>query len=230
MAVSDRVKEYAQYSEIRQLAFRIKSAQAQKQFQSIAVLSCYPGEGKTLLCSALALSYADVSRSRVSIIDTITRPNEGSLSLYDCLGSTERRVAVVSMEDVRSGKTSLSREGATPAAGASRPVVHNPEVVSNLPPHVPPNSAEGRGPDSSLFHAMTEEGKTHGLVLIDTVCLTSKNRSNIDPFGVARQSDASILVISKKLLNSREVDKCLKIVHDPELRLIGVVGNEEYSS
>lgn len=224
MPVSERIREFAQYSEIKQLAFRIKSLQAQKRFQSLAVLSYFAGEGKTLLCAALALAYADISRNQVCIIDTTTRYIEGSLRLPECLVATERRVAIMTMEDLRTGKANIAREG--PAAAGKSPVVHSPEVVSGIPPQ----AVDGRAPDATLFRAMSEEGKTHGLVLIDTVSLNSKNRGNVDPLGIARQSDAAILVVSRKLLNSSEVEQCMTIVRDHELHLMGVVANEEFAS
>ncbi len=223
-SVSERLKEFSQYAEMKQLAFRIKSLQAQKQFQSLAVLSYFPGEGKTFLCTALALAYADVSRSRVSIIDTSTRQNEGALTLQECLSPAERRVAVLSMEEIRNGTRNFT-DAASPTAGNQ--VVHSPEIVSDA---AGPHARTSRTADTPLFRAMTEEGKTHGLVIIDTVSLNSKNRSNVDPLMTARQSDASILVVGRKLLNSPEVEECMKIVQDPTLHLIGVVSNDEYSA
>jgi hypothetical protein len=62
------------------------------------------------------------------------------------------------------------------------------------------------------------------------VPLNSKNKSNVDPLVVARQSDASILIVSRRLLDSPDVSACLKIARDPTLRLVGIMANEEFAS
>ena len=41
----------------------------------------------------------------------------------------------------------------------------------------------------------------------DTVSLTAKNRNNIDPMLVARLADASLLVVSRKLLKSAKLSE-----------------------
>lgn len=217
MAIHERLRDYSQYAELKQLAFRIKAMQADRPFQTLAILSYFPKEGKTLLCAALAMAYADVARSRVAIIDTTTRRNEDSLTLSECLIPGDRRVVMLTMDELRHGtKTS----GSDPA----RPVVHNPEIVTEIPAH----PHEGRNTEG--FRAVSEEGKPYGLVMMDTVALSSKNRNNVDPYMIARQTEAAVLVVSRPLLNSPEVSHALKVLREPGLHLIGVIANEEFAA
>src|SRR5262245_21117411 len=80
-ALQRSFQEYVQYAEVRHLAFNIVALQQEKMFHSLAVLSGLPGEGKTLVCAALAMAYADACRTKVLIVDTASVHNKHSLIL-----------------------------------------------------------------------------------------------------------------------------------------------------
>ncbi len=226
MSAGDHLREFAQYSELKQLAFNIATIQRQKMFHSLAVLSFFPGEGKTLFCATAAMAYADASRSRVLIVDTTTLQNQGSLHLQECLSPSWSSVDFMTMEEIRQGSNKISIHESSQAED-ERQTVHEPEIVTNTRF----KAVSGQKSDQNLLRMVTqEEAKSHGLVLLDTAPLNSKNKGNVDPLVVARQSDASVLIISRQLLNAANVNDCLRIARDPSLRIIGLVGNEEFTS
>jgi len=228
MPVRDRLEEFVQYAELKQLAFNIAMLQREKMFHSLAVLSFFPGEGKTLFCATAAMAYADTCRSRALIIDTTTLQNPDSLNLRDCFTPSSPAVDVMTMDDIRAG----SGGGRMPESNGDEDAdedqtIHETQIVAS--PRF--KAVSGQGSDQNLLRIVTrKESKSHGLVLLDTAPLNFKNKSNIDPLVVARQSDASILIVSRKLLNAIDLNDCLKIAGDPALRLVGVVANEEFPS
>lgn len=226
MSAGERLKEFVQYSELKQLAFNIAMLQRQNMFHSLAVLSFFPGEGKSLFCATAAMAYAEASRSRVLVIDTTTLQNRGSLALRDCFNPPSPAVDLMTMDEIRKGSANvpLSRGD---SGGAQDETIHEPEIVTSS--HFKAISGQESDPDL-LRRVAQEKSKSHGLLLLDTAPLNSRNKSNVDPLVVARQSDASILIVGRKLLNATDLSACLKIARDPTLRLVGVVANEEFQS
>lgn len=224
-ALSGRLQEFIRYSELKQMAYNIAALQQQKMFHSLAVLSFFPQEGKSLFCVALALAYAEASRSKVLIVDTATFHQEGSLVLSQCLNGSQTLVEVMSLEDLRKGSSRLIPPAAS--LNTEKSPFLEAEIVKDRRPTVqaPPEN------DFNLLKKVAHDGsKGYGLVLLDTASLNAKNKSNIDPLLVARLSDASVLIVSREFLNSRNVTSQLKMMEDPALHLLGIISNEAYSS
>jgi hypothetical protein len=80
-----------------------------------------------------------------------------------------------------------------------------------------------------LIKKIASDGQaaSYGLILLDTTALSVKNMRNVDPLVVARLSDASIVVVSRRLINKTDSGHDLKVLNDPGLHLIGMVSNEE---
>jgi len=224
-AIGNRLKEFMRYAELKQLAYNIAALQQEKRFHSLAVLSYFPGEGKTLLCAALAMAYVETCQARVLVVDTTTLQNKKSLVLKQCLATSLPMVDVMTLEQVRSATNGLDPHPSPKVHAPQAPVVE-PEIVESRSIRVPLPSVN----DFSLLKKVVEDRfQEYGLVLLDTAPLSAKNKSNIDPLLVARLSDASAFVVSRKLLESHEVNDCLKVLDDPTLHLIGMVANEEIS-
>jgi Mrp family chromosome partitioning ATPase len=96
-----RLKEFIRCSELRQLAHNIAALQLEKQFHSLAVLSFFPEEGKTLFCAAVAISYSETTGSKVLVVDTTTLQGRKSLALGDCFNGSAPRVDVMSLDQLR---------------------------------------------------------------------------------------------------------------------------------
>ncbi|MEK7389364.1 MAG: hypothetical protein AAB036_06680 [Elusimicrobiota bacterium] len=211
-----RLRDYSHYTEIKQLAYTIAALQQEKKFNSLAVLSFYHGEGKTLLCAALALAYAETSRSRVLIVDTTLLAGAQSLSLSECLPNSENNVKCISLAEQR-------RDFAAPLAPLPGPPgSDNPLAVSAA-------DSLGGSEFAIITNATKVDAEQYGLVLLDTMPLTVKNKNNFDPRLVARLANASILVVSQQLLDAGRLDEHLKMLQDPSLNLIGMISNEEFT-
>src|SRR5581483_10321503 len=61
-----------------------------------------------------------------------------------------------------------------------------------------------------MKNVLEDRSQGYGLILLDTTALHARNRENIEATRVARLSDASILVTSRKLLDSPDVAFSLK--------------------
>jgi hypothetical protein len=211
-----RFKEYSRYTEIRQLAYNIATQQQERRFKSLAVLSFSHGEGKTLFSVALAMAYAETCRSRVLVVDTAQRQSPGALILKDCFSASESDVDITELADWRSAE-----EAPIPSESSSDEDEEENQL-STLP---------AMDNDYAMISRVASAGsKRYGLILLDTVPLTTKNKSNVDPLLVARLAGASVLVVSQKLLNAPRLEDRLKMADDPSLHLIGMIANEEFES
>lgn len=222
-----RLEEFIRYAELKQLVDTIAAIQRQKQFRTLAVLSFFSGEGKTLFCAAMALAYAETYQTRVLAVDTTTYQNKNSLVLKNCLDTSSSLIDFMSLAEHQKGSSGLETV-AMDLQRAGEPDF-DPEGVkgvngSALMPWI------NRESDQALIRGLMECGtQQYGLILLDTAPLTAKNKSNIDPLLVARMSDAAVLVASRQLLNVTNGDTYLKLLRDPSLHLIGMVSNEEFS-
>jgi len=226
-ALYDRLKDLMHYSELKRLAYNILAQQQKKRFRTLAVLSAFPMEGKTLFCAAAAMAYVDTCRSNVLVVDTTTYHNPKSLNLKDCLDPSFPQIDYLSLAERRTKSNGTNGAHAMPIdprLARQQPTVEI-EVVKNTAVSV----SVIKESDHALISKVAEEGAgQYGLVLLDTVPLMAGNKGNIDPLLVAHLSDASVLIASPKLLNSSDLRACLKIIEDPAIHLIGMVSNEEF--
>ena len=225
-ALHSRLQEFMRYSELKQLAYTIRALQQKKMFRTLAVLSLLPAEGKTLFCAALAMAYAETCHVKVLVVDTTTIQRKGSWILKDCFNGSSPLVEVMSLEDLRNGSGGLESSSPARYRADDEPALE-PEVV-NDPPSTHLSVFEGT--DLSLIkRAATERFTPYGLVLLDTVPLSARNKNNVDALLLAHMSDASVLIVSRQTLDAPDLSASLKVLKDPALRLIGLVSNEAYS-
>jgi len=224
-ALYDCLKDLVRYSELKRLAYNIVAQQQQKRFRSLAVLSCFPMEGKTLFCAALAMAYVDACRSSVLVVDATTYHNPASLNLKDCLDPSLSQIEYLSLADRRN-----KSNGVRPTPMDARPGRPLSSIEAEVVKDGSLSVSFVKESDHALIQNVAEEGVGHyGLVLLDTVSLMAGNKKNIDPLLVARLTDASVLMVSPRLLNASNLSACLKVIEDPALHLIGMVANEDYS-
>jgi len=224
-ALRDKLHKFIGYSELQHLAHNLADVQREKMYRSIAILSVFPAEGKTLVCAALAMAYAEISRARVLIVDTTTVRNNNSLTLKECFNGSTPTIDVLSIEELRKGIGSF----AAPAVAAPRPektsILESQVVFEKT---IPVSMAKET--DFSMLKRITEEqSKQYALVLLDTAALQVRNRSNLDPSLVARICHASVLVASRRLLNAPNIQSTLNFLKDPNLHLAGIIANEDFS-
>jgi Mrp family chromosome partitioning ATPase len=232
--LASRLEDVTQYAEVKRLTDTIMALQTQKGFRSLAVLSLFPGEGKTLFTAAMAMSYAATSSSRVLAVDATTAQDPQSLILKQCLGHQFNSIHYLSLEDYRRGiGNSNGRDSGNGYHSGSNG--HDPEWTE-----APAMEADwvGEGTitlvvkkksDQSLIQAIADEhAADYGLTLIDTAPLSARNRGNIDPLLVARMADASVVMASPRLLNSPHLHEHMAVLRDPALHVLGLISNEEF--
>ena len=212
-----RFREYSHYTEVKQLVYSIASLQREKMFHSIAVLSYFHGEGRTLLCIALALAYAEACRSKVLIVDTTLRSSPGSLAIKECLSFSEPRVKSISLTEWRTNQAASALPSSRPITADRSLDVAGPKFLAS-------------GADFSMILSVAKRSPDrYGLVVLDTMPLGVRNKNNFDPRLVARLADTSLLVVSQKLLDAPRLTEQLRMVEDPALHLIGTVSNEGFT-
>jgi Mrp family chromosome partitioning ATPase len=225
-AVYDRLKDVMHYSELKRMAYGLVARQQKSHFRTLAVLSCYSGEGKTLFCATLAKAYADICGLNVLVVDAASNYDPSSLALKECIDPA--LLAQVDYLSLSERRNNPNRTRTVAARG-----VHQQSSIETVGTeqngHAVAMSVY-RDSDHALIRQVAEEGsRQYGLILLDTVALMSRNKKNTDPFIVAQLADASILIVSPKLLKSPDLNACLKVVENPALHLIGMVSNEEFA-
>jgi Mrp family chromosome partitioning ATPase len=216
----ERIKDYIRYSELRRLVYKIADLQRQRNaFSSLAVLSLFPSEGKTLFCAALAAAYADTCRTRVLAVDTTTLRSAKSLSLRQCLDPSNPMIDFISLTEHRNGATAVSDVIHAPDGGAPGDAMDNGSGGMDLVMN-----------DQLLVTQVTKNAaKRYGLVILDTASLDARNKNNIDPSLVAHLSDAGVLIVGSKTLNAPDLPARLHALEGAGLHLIGAVSNEEFA-
>jgi Mrp family chromosome partitioning ATPase len=225
-AFGERLKDFIRYSEVKHLLYKVIDLQHDRRtdFRSLAVLSAFPGEGKTLFCAALAMAYVDSCRSKILVVDTTTFHHPHSLALRQCIDPDHPQIDFMSLTEGSNGRNQLN---STPAdASETRDLAPEPERGGDGDFAV---SMVLESEHSLIRRVAKDRAKQYGLVLLDTAALIARNKNNIDPSLVARLSDASVLIAGRTLLNAPQLDDQLKFLKDPDLHLIGVVSNEAYS-
>jgi Mrp family chromosome partitioning ATPase len=219
-SLADRLKDITQYSEVKRLADNLMLLQRQKQFRSLAVLSLFPGEGKTLFCALMAQAYSDAFQARVLVVDTTTFRHPQSLSLRQCFDPGHPLIECISLEEYRKGSNGNSHHEPTP----------NESVLqAEILPSGPITMLVRRESDQFLIRKLAEErAANYGLILLDTAPLSTFNKGNVDPMVVARMADASIAVVNPNLLKGAQLDVQLATLKDPAMHLIGLISNEEF--
>ncbi len=219
-----QVKHLMNFSEVRRLAYSLMSMQQKKRFHTLSVLSCFPAEGKTLFCAAMAMAYAETTGSRVLVVDTDTSHNPNSLVLRDCLDPMMAQVDFLSLSN-RHPEYNGVHHPTVDARMARERNATDTIVLEKEPTSV----LMTRESDHSLINKVMVEGsQKYNLVLLDTVALNTRNKHNLDPYLTASLSDASVLIVSPKLLNTPALQASIKVLKSPELHLVGVVSNEEF--
>jgi Mrp family chromosome partitioning ATPase len=218
---ADRLKEVAHYTEVKRMADHFLLLQRQKQFRSLAVLSLFPGEGKTLFTALLATAYTQACHGRVLAVDTTTLHTPRSLRLHQCLDPDYPLIDFVSLDEYRH---TTNGDGIYHDRHADDVAVHQAAMNGPVATLVKKDS------DQYVLRKLAEERSSqYDMILLDTAPLASKNKGNIDPLVMARIADASVLVMNPHRLDKTNLAIPLNMLKDPALHLIGIVSNEEFA-
>src|SRR5262245_29231207 len=78
--------DYIRNPECKRLLHRISTAQRERNFKSLAVLSQNPGQGKALFISVVALGFMELMNKAVLIMDTVSQTRDESFYYHGLRG------------------------------------------------------------------------------------------------------------------------------------------------
>lgn len=197
--------EYVRYTEFKRLLNQLVSLQREKQFKTLAVLSEFPGEGKTFFVAVLALGYAMLLHKKVLIVNTTHQTRNRALYLDRIFGPTDSQAH-------------------SPTHSPDEPSHAGPQIIDLLTG----DNVERESSESSDFWIGPQINKYRGrydLILFDTCALSRANKNNIDPVIIAKYTDASILVTSYESVSRDVLGRLKGQFQQWQIQLLGTVFN-----
>jgi Mrp family chromosome partitioning ATPase len=193
------LNEYIRGTEFKRLMNQIAVAQSRMDFKSLAVLSEYPGEGRTFFVAAMALAYAKYLPSRVLIVDTASR-GSGQLQHFQCVMGMHLPQTMQSKGLIEPGVVDLvaMNEKQAPTADHS---------------------------DFQIRQYIASLQDRYDLVIVDTCALSSVSRGKIDPVIVAQHVDTSILITSELSLERETLARIKRRLQRYGIEPLGTVFN-----
>lgn len=200
-SVASPLLQYIQFSEFKRLLDQIATTLDREGYKSLAVLSEFPGEGKTFFVSVLALGYSTLLNKRVLIINTGNQTQSNTLHL-----ETVYRAHAKTFPGLKNNNT-------------TDPTI---DVVS---PHAGNENEEFESSDFQVGQYIRAARDSYHLILSDTCALSITNRKNVDPVVIARHSDSSILITSQRSLHRPEIASIKNRLAHWKIPLMGVIHN-----
>lgn len=191
------------FAETKQILDQIVHAQSERKVRSITVLSELPREGRSLFTAALAMSFAQLVRQKVLVVDCHTLRGPYSLSLERLLETDE-----------------LGEED------------RHEKIRNTISPNVSivrlRDWAEQRDavPEYEVKSLIDGPGKGFDLIVFDTCAMAAKNRNNLDPVAIARRCDTAVLVVSARSSSRSTMHEIRERIKKEKLDLLGIVRNE----
>lgn len=186
----------------RMLRTNIEFSAINDKMQIIMVTSCNPGEGKSITCANMAVTFAQANK-RVLVIDAdLRKPSQHNIfTISNHKGLTNVLVNQKEPEDViqhtNTENLSVITAGPTP---------HNPSELLS----------------SKLMAALLEKiREIYDVIIIDTPSIMSLTDAQI----VATQSDGVVLVIESGKVKKEVALKAKASLEHVQANLIGVVFN-----
>ncbi len=208
---------YIRQPNFKRMLSRVSAAQDEMNFRSIAVLSEYAGEGKTLFISALALGYALYLRRRVLIMDTVHQTADESFYFQSLMRFEEESTA---------GRRRGNSYQDAPQGGLDLLTTRTIDL------QIHGSIGERRGArryevsDFFIGDFLRKQCERYDIVLVDTCALSRVNASHMDPVVLATQTDRVILLLSPKSLESRVIAGLRKTLADKRINVLGAMVNE----
>lgn len=208
--------DYIRHPAYKRLLNQVVAAQDKQSVRSLAVLSEFPGEGKTFFVSVLALGFASFLRKRVLIMDTISQTRNESFYMGTILGGE--------VSDVE-GVPGRGRPG-------SIDLITTRNLRRQIRIHGEPIDIHEEGEedlydtaDFQIGPFITALAPSYDLILLDTCAMSEVTKENIDPIILAQQADASILVTSPESLDKQLLSKVSSDLRRSNIRLLGTIFN-----
>ncbi|MGI6524181.1 MAG: hypothetical protein ACOX2O_02665 [Bdellovibrionota bacterium] len=198
--IIESLNSFIKRTEIKRLINQILTAQASRNFRSLAILSEYPKEGKTFFTAALALAYARFLPGRVLVVNTVPQSKSGNTLLKSIIGIHL---------PVRLNKYELGESCRIDLITARSDLMDRRAI----------------SPDFQISSYIDKFADSYDIVFVDTCAMSDLNDDLVDPVIVAQHVDASILITSPKSLDRSSVRRVTGKLHRYGIRPLGAVYN-----
>lgn len=179
--------DFIRYTEFKRLLGQIVTAQTEQGFKTVAVISNFPGEGKTFLTSALALGFSRLLHKRVLVINTVSQTHHGSVLAEHLLGPH-------SQQGLR------QRASASDQSPGAIDLISTKSIVGE-------GKNEHDSADFQIGPYIDTFRDNYDVIFFDTCALSKVKKTNIDPIIISKHTDASVLVLSKRSLKRDVLNK-----------------------
>jgi Mrp family chromosome partitioning ATPase len=200
-SVLTQLKEFVYFSEFKRILDKIVIYRTENKVKSLALLSERPGEGKTFFAAALATGLSELLHIKILVINTQTFVADDALTLDRALETDE---------------LSSQRGG---------PILKSLLVNTDILPIESLQSGKGIT-EFRIGDVIKRFSESYDLLVFDTSALSARNRNNIDPWVVARQVDANLLVVGRETLRRQPSSELMERMKGQKLKLAGIVFNE----
>lgn len=227
----DILQDFIRNTEFKRLLNQIVFAQTRKGARSIALLSQYPKEGKTLLAAGVAMGYSLFLRKRVLLIDTVSSTRNESFFIgrvieNDIVSNGSRGSSVsnqFSGQDFSQGEIDLMSR-----ASIAKQIQYNQAHLYQDLVGDEALMAAATGTATMDFHLrylLQSLRSNYDLILIDCCSISAALKGTIDPMILAQQSDGAILITSFQTLERNSLIALKKQLKSSQVELIGTVFN-----
>lgn len=213
----DVLYDYIHHPAFKRLLNHVAQRQDEFRVKSLAVISEYPGEGKTFFTSALALGYAAFMQKRVLVVDTVCESREQSYYIGRVTGSPDRR----------SNKNGGSIELITSHTIHQEIYLHHSHEPNQQVQR--PVTGGYYSADFQMRDVIVALSPTYDIILVDTCALSNVAKSSFDPIVLAQQVDGVILVNSHKSLEKDAINRLKSELNQSRIKVIGTIFNQGLS-
>ena len=211
--------DYIRDPAFKRLLNQIIISQEEENFKSIAVISEYPGEGKTFFISVLALGLASFLKKRVLIMDTISQTRNESFYISSVL-ENEQVIQDEDSDDSNRGVIDLIT-----TKNLRRQAQQNKFLDYDSKTQSQDEQDDYDTADFQIGKFIKSLTPSYDIILLDTCSLSEVTKVHLDPIILAHQADAAILITSKHSIKSDVLTRIKKELKSPNIRLIGTIYN-----
>ena len=218
----DILIDYIRLPQCKRLINRILTAQQEYDIRSLAVLSHFPGEGRTLLVSVIALGFMTWLDKRVLIVDTVNQTREESFFFRNVMGNNSQEGIPISP---RAGCIDLVTSHSLQTKNL---LLLDHRVKAALCSQAPAMLSARPDQDTSDFRIISFINSVksfYDLIIMDTCALTDVNENTHDPMILGQHIDATILLISEEALEKHVLGKLINNLKHHRIEPLGVVSN-----
>ncbi len=213
--------DYIRYPQCKRLINRIFTAQKTNNFKSVAVISQFPEEGKTVFTAVLALGFHMFLDKRVLIMDTVSQTRDESFYYRGLLGHSL-------LELDQKKKQSCIDLITTRNVGSKIRFQHLQTPDKSTEVEIPDFNQDQDSDVTSDFKlcGFIESMKSnYDLILLDTCALSTANKYNFDPLILAQHADTSILVTTPRSLDRGLLKELTQELRRYNVSSLGMVVN-----